>query len=439
MAVVCSNQTDGRFPTDLCGEDAHRVNKAFCEVAGCLRSVDGVIIILNNMKSMNFNYLSETIWEAHNVTYGNAVKQINLNLTIRNWLIGHFIVEYELKGEDRASYGKMLYRSLARSLRNKGIKGLSLTMLHTCKQFYLTYPAIVQSVTEKLQRSGNELKGIFQSLTEKCLEVETVSSKMDRGSLEETIEKDSLPAGILLSRLSFTHFVELTRVDTPLKRAFYEIQTIKNNWSVRTLSREVGAHLFERMGMSMNQGAVLAKANDAMPLSPQDIIKSPYVLDFLGDIAKDFVTESDLENAIVGQLQRFLMELGRGFCFEARQKRIVVDNEHFVIDLVFYHRILKCHVLIDLKMRKFCHADASQMNLYINYFQDNELTDGDNSPIGIIFCTDKNETLVQYATGGMSRDLFVSKYLVELPSVDQLRRMVVEDRIKLEEIFAGKV
>ncbi len=385
---------------------------------------------------MNFDYLSETIWIAHNTTCENALKQINLNLTIRNWLIGHFIVEFELKGEDRASYGKKLYASLARDLCARGIKGLSLTMLHTCKQFYLGYPKIFQSVTEKLQVPTNQHLRIIQSVTEQFETEQSTSIKKDKEPDEEKIEEYSLSAKILVSRLTFTHFVELLRADTPLKRAFYEIQSIKNNWSVRTLSREINTLLFERVGMSKNKAAVLAKASDAMPLEPRDIIKSPYVLDFLGGLKVEEMTEAKLENAIIARMRDFLVELGRGFCFEARQKRIMIDNEHFVIDLVFYHRILKCHVLFELKLRQFSHFDASQMNLYLNYFRENEKTEGDNPPIGIILCSDQNETMVRYATGGISNDLFVSKYMIELPSEDELRHIVLEDRVAFEAVFS---
>jgi predicted nuclease of restriction endonuclease-like (RecB) superfamily len=390
-------------------------------------------------KIINFDHLSETIWLAHTATYENALKQINLNLTIRNWLIGYFIVEYELKGEDRAAYGQGLYRSLESSLRVRGIKGLSLTMLHTCKQFYLSYPQIVQSVTEQLQGTENEDLRIFQSVTEKLREDQETSQKVDGEENENSEENFSLNAKLLVSRLSFTHFVELMRVGASLKRAFYEIQTIKNNWSVRKLAREIGTHLFERIGMSHDKESVLAKAKDLLPLEPKDIVKSPYMLDFLGGMDLDEVSEADLEKALLDHLEQFLRELGRGFCFEARQKRITVDNEYFIIDLVFYHRILKCHVLIDIKLRKFLHSDASQMNLYINYFKENEMTEGDREPIGIILCTDKNETMVKYATGGISADLFVSKYMIELPSLEELRRMVRLDRQRFEEAQAQEL
>ncbi|KAA6319228.1 hypothetical protein EZS27_030853, partial [termite gut metagenome] len=232
---------------------------------------------------------------------------------------------------------------------------------------------------------------------------------------------------MLLSRLSFTHFVEIIRKDDPLERLFYEVETIKNNWSVRELERAMDTALYVRTGLSVNKEAVIGKFKNQKPAQNVDVIRDPYFLEFLGLEERSEYSESELEQAILTHLQQFLIEMGTGFCFEARQKRITFDNTHYKIDLVFYHRILKSHVLIDLKIGKFDHADAGQMNVYLNYYKENEMAEGDNPPIGLILCGGKNETLARYATSGMDSQLFVSKFLVQLPE-----KKVLEEFIKKE-------
>jgi predicted nuclease of restriction endonuclease-like (RecB) superfamily len=208
--------------------------------------------------------------------------------------------------------------------------------------------------------------------------------------------------------------VELLRAKEPLERLFYEVEAIKNNWSVKELERAFDSGLYVRTGLSTNKEAVIAKFKNMNPAQPADVIRDPYFLEFIGLEEKIEYSETELEELILNHLQQFLVELGTGFCFEARQKRITFDNTHYRIDLVFYHRILKSHILIDLKIGKFTHADAGQMTVYLNYYKDNEMTEGDNPPVGIILCGDKNETLVKYATS-TDNQLFVSQYLVKLP------------------------
>ena len=236
---------------------------------------------------------------------------------------------------------------------------------------------------------------------------------------------------ILLNRLTYTHFVELLKCATALQRTFYETEAIANNWSVRELRRAMDSLLFERTGLSQNKQEVIEKFRSGSGLNPADFIRNPYILEFLGLEEKPAYTETDLEQAIIAHLQKFLLEAGRGFCFEARQRRISFDNRHYRIDLVFYHRILKCHVLFDLKIGQFDHADAGQMNLYLNYYRENEMTKGDALPVGVILCAQKNQALVHYATGGLSQQIFVSEYLLNLPSEEELRQIVEEEQEKL--------
>ena len=200
---------------------------------------------------------------------------------------------------------------------------------------------------------------------------------------------------------------------------------------MRELKRAIDSALYERTGLSTDKAAVLAGHAGAQPLAVADVVKNPYILEFLGLEERARYSESDLEAAIIAHLQTFLVELGRGFCFEARQKRITFDNEHYFIDLVFYHRILKCHVLVDLKIGAFSHADAGQMNVYLNYYREQEMTEGDNPPVGLILCAQKNDTLVRYATTGLAEQLFVSKYQMNLPSEEELQQLVREEQERL--------
>lgn len=355
---------------------------------------------------MNFGELIQAFEQANEYLQEKAVSAVNQSLTMRNWLFGHYIMEYEQNGEDRAKYGDKLLNSLSRKLQNSGVKGVSITNLKLCRQFYITYPQIGQSLPDQSLR---------KSLSEK--------SGYDNKS------KEGIDGAIILSRLSFTHIIELLTIEDPLKRLFYEVETLKGNWSVRELKRQSGSLLFERTGLSLDKEGLLQTVNKrAVPARKEDIIRDPYIFEFLGLPQKDEVSESDLETALLNHLQEFLMELGNGFCFEARQKRITVDNEHFYIDLVFYHRILKCHVLIDLKIRKFVHTDAGQMNFYLNYYRENEMYDGDDLPIGILLCTDKDEATVKYAIGNIDNKVFVSRYKVALPSEKELEQFIRRDK-----------
>lgn len=282
--------------------------------------------------------------------------------------------------------------------------------------FYRAYPQICYTVSKKLAQQS-WVKPIVQ----------TVSAQLPKTTL--SIEPNDVE--LLLSRLTFSHFIELLQADSDIKRLFYEIEAMKNNWKVRELQRAIATSLYERTGLSTNKEGVIQKIKDGSILNPSDIIRNPYFLEFLGLEEKSEFSENDLETAIINDLQLFLIELGRGFCFEARQKRITFDNTHYHIDLVFYHRILKCHVLIDLKLGIFDHSDAGQMNMYLNYYTENEMSEGDNPPIGIILCAQKNESLVRYATGGLPQQIFVSKYLVNLPKEEELIAFIKQEQDKL--------
>lgn len=352
---------------------------------------------------MNFEQLINSIESTHVQLSSQAVKQVNYLQTIRNWLIGCYIVEFEQNGEDKAAYGKNPIPPLASKLKELGIKGMGQRNLYTFKEFYLYYPQILQTVSAKFKNVMiGEIKG---------------GANREHDAL-------MLPIETLINTLSFSHFIELLRLDSDLKRRFYEIEAVKNAWKVRELERAIDTLLFERTGLSTDKAGVIAKMKDQQSFEPKELIRNPLFLEFLGLEEKTQYSENDLETAIIDHLQHFLTELGRGFCFEARQKRITFGNTHYRIDLVFYHRILKCHVLIDLKLGKFNHADSGQMLLYLNYFRKNEMTEGDNPPVGIILCADKDDALVEYATAGLENELFVSKYMLQLPDKQTLLKFI---------------
>lgn len=303
----------------------------------------------------------------------NAAIAVNRELVAANWEIGRHIVEFEQHGKEKAEYGSSLLTNLSKDLKLAYGKGFGKSNLYLCRQFYLQYP-------------------IFQ----------TVSGK-----------------------LSWSHYAELLTVSDDLARAFYEKQTIAENWGAREMRRQINASLFERLALSKDKEQVLALSEKGQLIEEaSDIIKDPYIFEFLGLPEEQLVKERQLETKLIDNLQQFLLELGKGFSFVARQYKITVDNQHFYIDLVFYHRILKCFVLIDLKTQKVKHQDIGQMNLYLNYFKEEENTEGDREPIGIIIAKDKHEFLVKYATGGLSSKIFVSKYQLYLPDQKQLENKV---------------
>ncbi|MCL2830521.1 MAG: PDDEXK nuclease domain-containing protein [Betaproteobacteria bacterium] len=371
---------------------------------------------------MNFNALVQTIADIHQRAHAGASKAINAALTLRNWLIGAHIHEYELQGQDRATYGDRLIGKLSGSLQELGVPSCERVRLYSYLNFYRAYPQISETISSETSSTGFDYRQfpIVRSLTEQSLE-----NPYD--------EKNFLPGKLLLARLSFTHLELLSSIEDPLKKAFYELECIKGNWSVRELKRQIGSLYFERSGLSRDPAQLSALANAAMvQTDPAHIIRDPYVFEFLGFRPSEVLPESGLEAALIEKMQGFLLELGRGFCFEARQKRLNIGGEYFFVDLVFYHRILKCHVLVELKVGAFSHEQLGQLNTYITYYRTHEMAEGDQPPIGILLCTGKNQALVEYALAGMDNRLFVSRYQLELPETDILRRYLDEQRQTLE-------
>lgn len=373
---------------------------------------------------MDFNMLVGAIRNINETFKQNAARAINLNITIRNWLIGYYIAEYEQKGEDRASYGEKLLQNLAGRINAESFSYRNLKLF---RQFYHLYPQMGGTIL-KLLNSGDSI-GQSAIAQLQLLDKDLATNGQSAVALSSTTTPDlKIPPEKLISRLSFTHLIQLFPIEDPLKRVFYEMECIKGNWSVRELRRQINTLFYERSGMSKNPEKLSRMVQSkAEVLTPEDIIKSPVTLEFLGLGSYDLVEENDLEQALLDHLQMFLLELGHGFCFEARQKRIIIGEEYFFIDLVFYHRILKCHVLIELKVGEFKHVNVGQLNTYLNYFKAEEMQPGDQLPVGILLVTNKNNALVEYATAGMSEKVFVSKYLVELPQKKELEAYIIQE------------
>lgn len=377
---------------------------------------------------MNFESLVGRINQVQDVLQSQAAHAINLALTARNWLVGYYIVEFEQHGEDRAKYGEKLLNRLALSINKKGFEPRTLRLY---RRLYIVYPQLGKEVVSYLQKNSLALpeagvSSIWQATSAKLLPSDNQSSGIWQATPAK-LEEWSTPAEKLFYRLNYTSLAYLTSIEDPLKRAFYEQETIRGCWTYRELDRQVSSQYYERMGLSKDKKALQRlTANNAQQLAPRDIIHNPVTLEFLDLPSHDVVTESKLENTILNHLQMVLMEMGRGFCFEARQKRILIDQDYFKADLIFYHRILKCHVIIDLKIDRFRHEYASQLNLYMNYYKHEVMQADDNPPIGLLLCTDYGETTVRYATEGLSQNLFVSKYRLQLPSEEEMRQYLLE-------------
>lgn len=319
------------------------------------------------------NNLANNITSLVTDAKSRLAQSINTTLVVTYWNIGKYIVEFEQEGNAKAKYGTALLTSLAKILRIKLGKGYSRPNLNNMRKFYLLYP-ICQTVSDKL---------------------------------------------------SWSHICELITIDDELERNFYEKECIAEKWDVRSLRRQMDSALYLRLAASKDKEGILQLSQKGIVIQqPEDIIRDTYTLEFLGLPEKRKYSEHDLEQKLIDNLQVFLLELGKGFAFIGRQYPLTINNRHYRIDLVFYHRILKCFVLIDLKKNAVKHKDIGQMNMYMGYFAKEENTTDDHPPIGIILSHTKDELLVEYATYGMDSKLFVSKYELYLPNKEELRRLV---------------
>jgi predicted nuclease of restriction endonuclease-like (RecB) superfamily len=347
--------------------------------------------------------LVAAVLSVHERCAAQASRAVNINLTLRNWLIGAYLHEYELRGADRARYGDGLFSELADHLSKAKVSNCGKRQLYRYARFYKLYPEIVGTLSPQLA-----------SLAPAGLEKVGTASPLLRTDPKE-----------LIGKLSYSHIEQLVELEEDVERGFYEAESLRTGWSVRELKRQIGALYFQRSGLSKDPQrlAELTRAS-AESASPALSIRDPYIFEFLGVKANEVMAESDLEDALLDKLQEFLLELGHGFCFEARQKRILIGDTHGFVDLVFYHRILKCHVLLELKVAAFSHEHLGQLNTYVSWYKRNMMTPGDNPPVGLLLCTCKDHTLVEYALADLPNQLFVSKYQVELPSKEQIQEFM---------------
>ncbi|MDI9310724.1 MAG: PDDEXK nuclease domain-containing protein [Limnohabitans sp.] len=340
------------------------------------------------------------------------LRTVNQTLVMTNYEIGRKIVEEEQKGENRAQYGKQLLKLLSDRLTTEFGKGFSVDNLERFRKFYIVY-----SNSASLTRISNI--EISASLTRK-----SESSKYEVQSQIFGIDKKTQSLTTEF-RLTWTHYVFLISIEDKLERNFYEIESIKHNWSVRELKRQYNSALFTRLSLSRNKEEVLKLAQEGQIIEkPKDLIKDPYLLEFLGLSEKAQYSEEELETEIIDKLEAFLMELGHGFTFVARQKRISFDEKHFYIDLVFYNRILKCFVLIDLKIGELKHQDLGQMQMYVNYYDREMRLEDENKTIGIILCQNKSDVLVEYSLPEENNQIFASKYKTVLPTVEEFKKII---------------
>jgi predicted nuclease of restriction endonuclease-like (RecB) superfamily len=365
----------------------------------------------------NFTELIQSIQTAHHELTAQAGKAVNISLTLRNWLIGFYIAEYELGGQDRAQYGENLLPRLADALLQAGVLACGKRQLYGYWRFYQAYPQIVRTLSA--QFSAPQLASLQVPANPVAAVPTTIPAIVRTATALSGLDPQQLIGG-----LSYSHFELLLALENTTQRAFYEVACLRGNWSVRELKRQIGSLYYERSGLSQDKHQLAELAQEGAETQAALNIRDPYVFEFLGLKPAEVMSESHLEQQLTEKLQEFLLELGHGFCFEARQKRIVIGGEYFFVDLVFYHRILKCHVLVELKLAAFNHENIGQLNTYVNWYRQNMTTDGDNPPIGILLCTDKNHALVEYALAGMDNQLFVSKYQLELPKKEEMQRFM---------------
>ncbi len=342
----------------------------------------------------------------------SALRTVNVAMTAAYWLIGRRIVGFEQAGSTRADYGAKLLKHLAKDLTARFGRGFSERNLEQMRLFYLGWP-ISQTLSAKFSDESRdpEIHGICQ----------TPSGKSQTPSAESFLETASKRFP-----LPWSAYVRLLSVKNKNARAFYQTEALRGSWSVRQLDRQINSQFYERTALSKNKAAILKKGEKALPediVTPEEEIKDPYVLEFLD--LKDEYSETDLEEALIHHLETFLLELGGDFCFVGRQKRLRIGDEWYRVDLVFFHRKLRCLMIIDLKIGKFTHADAGQMHLYLNYARENWVHEGENPPVGLILCARKNEAVARYALEGLPNKVMAAEYRTALPDEKTLATEII--------------
>jgi predicted nuclease of restriction endonuclease-like (RecB) superfamily len=377
---------------------------------------------------MNLNQLTDLIGKTDTELSRQAGKSVNILLTIRNWLIGCRIFEYEQHGEDRAKYGQKLIPELSKKLMEKSVSSCSATRLHSYRQFYKCYPEILPTLSGKLKYVINQLDENDQILPTVSAEsqkkvVEAMSSDIPRTSVET-----------LLKNLPFSSFIELIKIEEPLKRSFYEVECLRGQWSARELRRQIATLYYERSAYSTDKKKLSSLVQKKAESShPKELIRDPYVFEFLNIKPHEALRENDLRDSLLDKVQAFLLEMGSGFCFEARNKRLLIGEKYHFVDIVLYNRVLKRSILLELKIDEAKHENIGQLNTYVSYYKRYEMHEGDNPPVGILLCTKKDEAMVELAQADMNNDLFVSNYQFNLPEINKLKLFVEQSLHELKE------
>lgn len=347
----------------------------------------------------------------------SSARSVNAIMTATYWEIGRRIVENDQHGHQRAGYGKQLVKRLARDLTRQFGRGFSVRSLERFRAFYLTW----RIPSTPLSEFSND--AAVASTNSSTLLTEFDSPRKNR-HINELAKNFPLP---------WSHYVYLLGVKNPLARSFYETEALRGGWTVRQLRRQIESQFYERTALSNKKASMLEKSTKPIPedaVSVDESVKDPFVLEFLG--LKDEYAESDLEEALIRHLESFLLELGNSFAFIGRQRRLRIDDEWYRVDLLFYHRRLRCLIVIDLKLGRFTHADAGQMHLYLNYAQEHWMEPGENPPVGITLCASKSDALVRYATEGLPNKMLVREYLTALPDEKLLADEISRTRQMLE-------
>ena len=379
-----------------------------------------------------FENLATTFQVTQDALLRHSARAVDSALVVRNWLFGWYLVEFENASASRADlYGKELISKLAKRLKEKGLRGVSPTNLRKFREFFQAYPEIQRATSvTSLAVLGSPSFLQDSAPTEKIQQTLSVESFQSMWQATFTQIASSLPLG-------WSHYVELLTLEDPPERSFYEIEAASNQWSVRELQRQIASSLYQRLALSRDTNEIRRLAVEGQVVEKAaDLIKNPIVLEFLGLQDRPHYSEDELESAIIDQLESFLLELGKGFLFEARQKRFTFDNDHFRVDLVFYNRLLRCYVLVDLKRDKLTHQDLGQMQMYVNYFDRHVKLSEELPTIGILLCHRKNDALVEL-TLPPNANIFASKYQLYLPSKEELKAQLEIITTSLEEARHG--
>lgn len=388
---------------------------------------------------LDFESLVNRIQNSSFVLQENARMIINRNVTVRAWLTGFYIVEYEQRGTDRAKYGEQLLNRLSKRLDNKSF---GLSSLKNYRQFYLYYPDLIVPIVDYLRQNSLKsqtlssfLEGVDNQLDTKSQTLSGLLPDMQSSKVSQdgyamlTTDGDVVPVPqMLFNRMSYSNITLLLHVEDSTQRAFYAIEAMRGPWSYRELKRQIDSNYYIRSGWSKRPDLLAEKINDHIETASfKEEIKSPFTFEFLGLSSRDVIEESDLEQSIIDHFQDFMLELGMGFCLESRQKKMLIDNRYYKADLVFYHRILKCHCIVELKAHRLDYSDVAQLNMYIEYYRAHYMRPDDNPPVGILLCTEYGQEMVQYLSPFVDPQLFVAQYELELPNKQKITEFLMRE------------